>query len=125
MATVWRENRDVYVTLLSTMTSPKSVTTVQRRQHNGTTKEIECPEVPVYNKYMSGVDKCDQLRRYISQLDEAVDQSGGSPTKLIRNLLMNFVTPSVQAKKLSCFGTRTFPALNKEIIDACFRKSTS
>lgn len=55
------------------------------------------------------------------QLDEAVDQSAGSPTKLIRNLLMIFFTPSVLAKS-SCFGTGTFPKLNSDIIGACFRK---
>ena len=55
------------------------------------------------------------------QLDEAVDQSCGSPTKLIRNLLMAFFSPSTLAAS-SCYGTRRYPALNKDIIGACFRK---
>ena len=63
VATVWKDKKDV--TLLSTMTSPDSVTTVQRRQRDGTITDVACPEVvPVYNRYMSGVDKGDQLRGY-------------------------------------------------------------
>ena len=56
------------------------------------------------------------------QLDEAVDQSCNSPSRLIRNLLMVFFTPSVMASS-SCLGTRKFPALNNDIIGACFSKA--
>ena len=55
------------------------------------------------------------------QLDEAVDQSNDSPTKLIRNLVSVFFTPSVMASS-SCGGTRKFSALNKDIVAACIRK---
>jgi len=43
VATVWKDKKDV--TLLSTMTSPDSVTTVQRRQRDGTITDVACPEV--------------------------------------------------------------------------------
>ena len=58
---------------------------------------------------------------YISQrqLDEAEAQSCQLPTRLLRNLLMVFFTPSVMGGS-SCFGTRKFPALNQDIIGACF-----
>ena len=63
MATVWKVKKDV--TLLSTMTSPDSVTTVQRRQRDSTITDVACPEVvPVYNRYMSVVDEGDQLHGY-------------------------------------------------------------
>ena len=55
------------------------------------------------------------------QLDKAVDQSCNSPTRLMRNLLIAFFTPSVLAAS-SCLGTHKFPALNKDIIGACFSK---
>ena len=55
VATVWRDKRDV--TMLSTLTQPDSILTVKRRQPDGTTKEVQCPEVVVtYNECMSGVD---------------------------------------------------------------------
>ena len=61
---------------------------------------------------------------YISkrQLDEAVDQSCKSPTRLIRNLLTVFFTPSIMAQS-SCFGTRKYSKLNSDIIGACFSES--
>ena len=49
------------------------------------------------------------------QLEEAIDQSNNSPTKLIRNLLTVFFTPSVLASS-SCGGTRKFPCLNRDVI---------
>lgn len=57
------------------------------------------------------------------QLEEAVDQSCNSATRLIRNLLMVFFSPSVLASS-SCLGTRKYPALNKDITGACFRESS-
>jgi len=53
----------------------------------------------------------------VRQLDEAEDQSGTSPTHLIRNLMI-FFTPSVMAAS-SCFGSWKLPALSKDIIGAC------
>ena len=58
------------------------------------------------------------------QLEEAIDQSNNSPTKLIRNLLTVFFTPSVLASS-SCGGTRKFPCLNRDVIAACIRKFTN
>lgn len=55
------------------------------------------------------------------QLDEAVDQSCNSATRLMRNLLVVYFTPSVLASS-SCGGTRRYPALNRDIIGACFSK---
>lgn len=53
------------------------------------------------------------------QLEGAVDQSCFSPTRLIKNLLNVFFTPAVLASS-SCFVTRKFPALNQDIVGACF-----
>ena len=55
------------------------------------------------------------------QLDEAVQQSAGSPTKLIRNLMSIFFHPELLAKS-SAFGTRTHPALDEDILSACISK---
>ena len=52
------------------------------------------------------------------QLDEAIDQSYGCPTKLIRNLLTAFFSPSTLAVS-NCYGIWRYPALNKDIIGAC------
>lgn len=57
------------------------------------------------------------------QLDEAEAQSSGVATRLLRNLLMVFFTPSVLGSS-SCLGNRKFPALNQDIIGACFSKLT-
>ena len=62
-AILWRDNR--VVTLLSTNTQPQNYSTVQRRQHDGTRRSVPCPEaMELYNKYMGGVDRNDQLRQY-------------------------------------------------------------
>ena len=63
VATVWRDKR--IVSTLSTMTSPTDTTTVDRRQKDGTVRTISCPmSVAIYNRYMNGVDRGDQLRNY-------------------------------------------------------------
>ena len=54
------------------------------------------------------------------QLDEAVDNSGNSPTKLVRNLMNVFFKPKVLAAS-SAFGLRKHPSLDK-IISACICK---
>ncbi len=56
------------------------------------------------------------------QLDEALDQSCSSPTRLVRNLMSCFFLPTLMAKS-SYFGTRRFPKLNEDIVGACFSKS--
>ena len=51
--------------VLSTATDPTSITTVQRRQKDGSRVPIPCPEcVKIYNEKMGGVDRGDQLRGY-------------------------------------------------------------
>ena len=62
-ALLWRDNR--VVTLLSTNSQPQNQSTVQRRERDGTRTNVPCPEaMDLYNRYMGGVDKNDQLRQY-------------------------------------------------------------
>ena len=63
VATVWRDKKNVVV--LSMMTSADEVTTVERKQRDGSVQIIPCPTaVDTYNKFMNGVDQGDQLRDY-------------------------------------------------------------
>ena len=55
------------------------------------------------------------------QLDEAVDTAGGSPTKLIRNLVGVFFTRDVLASS-SVYGKGKNPALDGDIVSACLSK---
>ena len=57
------------------------------------------------------------------QLDESIAGSANSPTKLIRNLLSVFFKRETLAAS-SAYGGRTNPALDRDIIAACIRKST-
>ena len=58
--TAWKDKRVLH--LLATNTTGK-VTSVRRRQKDGSLKDIPCPEaVQLYNAYMNGVDHTDQLR---------------------------------------------------------------
>lgn len=60
-AVKWMDSKAVC--FLSSVHSPRKVSTVLRRQKNGTRVEVGCPEVvKVYNESMGGVDKFDQLR---------------------------------------------------------------
>lgn len=60
-AVKWLDRKPVC--FLSSVHSPRNVSTVLRRQRNGTRIEVGCPEVvKVYNQTMGGVDKFDQLR---------------------------------------------------------------
>ena len=62
---LWQDNRPVII--VSTNCDPSLSTQVQRRQKNGTTLSVPCPlSVQLYNKYMGGVDRNDQLRGYYS-----------------------------------------------------------
>lgn len=56
------------------------------------------------------------------QLDEALDNSSGSSTKLIRNLMSVFFSKDVVAAS-SALGGRKNQALHQDIIGACLRKS--
>ena len=53
------------------------------------------------------------------QLESVKDLSQDSPTRMIRNLLMVFFKPSILAVS-SCFGSGENPALNRDILEACF-----
>ncbi|XP_053388758.1 piggyBac transposable element-derived protein 4-like [Mercenaria mercenaria] len=66
VATAWRDKKTVFI--LSTNFDPTTPrTTVQRRQKDGSQKDVSCPEsVRNYTKYMNGVDHADQLRAMYS-----------------------------------------------------------
>ena len=62
-ATVWKDKK--LVKMLSTMSNPLTTSSVERKQKDGSKITVPCPDaVVVYNKYMGGVDKGDQLRHY-------------------------------------------------------------
>jgi len=62
-ATVWRDKK--VVKMLSTMSNPLTTQSVERKQKDGSKVMVPCPDaVVVYNKFMGGVDKGDQLRHY-------------------------------------------------------------
>ena len=51
--------------MMATNTSPLEVTTVRRKGKDGSSSEVSCPAcIKMYNQYMGGVDKSDQLRGY-------------------------------------------------------------
>ena len=61
VAVAWKDNK--VVNIASTLASPDDTTTVNRTQKNGTRLAIPCPRsVRLYNEYMGGVDRGDQLR---------------------------------------------------------------
>ena len=63
VATAWRDRKLVYV--MSTNCPATGDTEVRRKEKDGSTNFIPCPpNVVLYNKYMAGVDKADQLRGY-------------------------------------------------------------
>ena len=63
VASVWRDRKLVYV--MSTNCPPTGNTKVQQKEKDGSKKMFPCPPSIVgYNRYMSGVDKADQLRGY-------------------------------------------------------------
>lgn len=50
---------------MSTTSQPSAIGTVLRRQKDGTRISVPCPEaIIIYNRYMGGVDRGDQLRGY-------------------------------------------------------------
>lgn len=51
------------VTFLSTLHNPNVITSVKRKNKDGTSSDVTCPEVvKVYNNIMGGVDRFDQFR---------------------------------------------------------------
>ena len=63
-ASAWMDRKTVMV--MSTNGQPSSSGTVTRKQRDGSTIEVPCPESIIsYNKFMGGVDR-DQLRGYYS-----------------------------------------------------------
>ena len=65
LAIMWQENKSRKpVRLLSTATDPVTpLTTVKRKQKDGTSKDISCPQlIKSYNMFMNGVDRSDQMR---------------------------------------------------------------
>ena len=65
LVTLWQDTKTVSV--LSTNCQPNSEVPVSRRQKNGSRSDVPCPEaIRLYNTFMAGVDKNDQLRGYYS-----------------------------------------------------------
>ena len=63
VATSWMDSK--VVTVVSSMSSPEDTAVVSRKLKNGTKIDVSCPaSVDLYNRYMGGVDKGDQLRKY-------------------------------------------------------------
>ena len=63
VVTTWRDRKLVYI--MSTNTSPTATTTVKRRTKDGHVENVTCPlSIQLYNSYMGGVDRADQLRGY-------------------------------------------------------------
>ena len=64
LVSLWQDTKTV--SCLSTNQSPSEVS-VRRRQRNGRRVEVPCPlPIQIYNRFMGGVDKNDQLRGYYS-----------------------------------------------------------
>ena len=61
----WRDKKPVY--FVNNVTSPWDVTTVVRKQKDGSNKTYPYPlAVDLYNKYMGGVDLADAMRKVYS-----------------------------------------------------------
>lgn len=60
-AAAWKDKKVVFY--LSTNCNPSETINVQRKQKDGTIKDVPSPIIgQMYNKYMFGVDRADQLR---------------------------------------------------------------
>ena len=60
---LWQDTKPVIV--ISSNTNATDKTTVTRKQHDGSTIQIDCPQaICNYNKFMGGVDLNDQIRNY-------------------------------------------------------------
>ena len=61
--TVWQDTRPV--TFMSSAHNPVDTTVVHRKKKDNSIVHLDCPvSIAGYNKYMGGVDKGDQLRKY-------------------------------------------------------------
>jgi hypothetical protein len=70
-AVKWMDNHPV--TFLSSFHDPRETTVLKRKNKDGTSTEIFCPEVVAeYNKIMGRVDKFDQLREKKTLLGDAL-----------------------------------------------------
>ena len=66
VVTVWQDTRPV--TFISSGHNPEHTTSVRRKKGDGSIVHVECPEcIADYNRYMGGVDKGDQYRKYYQQ----------------------------------------------------------
>lgn len=64
-AVVWKDKKNVH--FLNTYYDFRIVTSVKRKQQDGSVMEVSCPTcVKGYNKFMGGVDLCDQKRKLLS-----------------------------------------------------------
>ena len=64
-ASAWKDRKVVMV--MSTNSQSSSCGTVTRKQKDGSSIEVPCPEsIILYNRFMGGVDHGDQLRGYYS-----------------------------------------------------------
>ena len=61
-ASAWMDRKTVMV--MSTNCQPSSCGTVNRKQRDGTSVDVPCPESIISYKFMGGVDCGDQLRGY-------------------------------------------------------------
>ena len=63
VASVWMDKKPV--SMLSTLAQADATHTALRKQKDGTRAPVQCTDaVVLYNQYMAGVDKGDQLRQY-------------------------------------------------------------
>ena len=63
VASVWMDKKPVNI--LSTLAQADVTRTAQRKQKDGSRISVQCTDaVVLYNKYMAGVDKGDQMRQY-------------------------------------------------------------
>ena len=62
---VWQDSKPVVA--IATNSDQLEITTVLRKSKDGSKSEIDCPQaINLYNKYMGGVDRNDQIRGYYS-----------------------------------------------------------
>lgn len=71
-AAAWKDKKVFY---LSTNCNPSETINVQRKQKDGTIKDVPSPIIgQMYNKYMFGVDRADQLRMNYSTCRKALKE---------------------------------------------------